>query len=330
MSISNSTISDSVFQYNVQKLNVSNATIERCKFQGLINDAAITGNLTKCQFEGLSDGITINGPLNDMTIQQDIKPTDAQYVQAENPSQLTSIQQLTIDKNVVPRLANSLHKECYVSIINPGSKKTFIVQVPTDDTNPSGVILMFFPGTLMNGQTLTDVIPKGYVLCDGGTYDGVTTPDLRGRFIRAAQDANDIGPTTNSDLITGSSGRKDSIQIKAENLPPHQHYFKLDNISVDISGLSISEYNYSYSDTISYSSYSGDVNSGSSEGSSYSGDSVGSGYDSIDINFTHSHILSGNAYVSGNATQDQSQETFQNNKINIEPEAYALVFIMKL
>jgi hypothetical protein len=33
---------------------------------------------------------------------------------------------------------------------------------------------------------LADVIPKGYVLCDGGTYDGVTTPDLRGRFIRAA------------------------------------------------------------------------------------------------------------------------------------------------
>lgn len=330
MSISNSTISDSVFQYNVQKLNVSNATIERCKFQGLINDATITGNLTKCQFEGLSNGITINGPLNDMTIQQDIKPTDAQYVQAENPSQLTAVQQLTIDKNVIPRLANSLHKECYVSIINPGSKKTFIVQVPTDDTNPSGVILMFFPGTLENGQTLADVIPKGYVLCDGGTYDGVTTPDLRGRFIRAAQDANDIGPTTNGDLTTGSSGRKDSIQIKAENLPPHQHYFKLDNISVDISGLSISEYNYSYSDTISYSSYSGDVNSGSSDGSSYSGDSVGSGSDNININFTHSHTLSGTASVSGNATQDQSQETFQNNKINIEPEAYALVFIMKL
>ena len=325
--ISNSTISNSVFQYNAQKLEISNATIERCQFQGLINDATITGNLTKCQFEGLSNGITINGPLNDMTIQVDITPNSAFYVQsAQNPSQLTDIQELIISTAVVPRLSETLHKDCYIATINPGNKVTFVVQIPTDDTNPSGIILMFYPGTIPEGKTLADVIPKGYALCDGNNG----TPNLEGRFIRAAISKEDVGYHNNSDLSVGDSGRKDSIQIKAENLPPHQHYFKLDNVSVDISGLSISEYSYSYSDTISYSSYSGDVNSGTSDGSSYSGDSVGSGSDNININFTHSHTLSGTAYVSGNATQDQSQETFQNNKICVEPESYALVFIMKL
>ena len=55
--------------------------MDRCSFKGLINNASISGNLTKCQFEGLSNGIVITGPLNDMTIQSDITPSSANYVQ---------------------------------------------------------------------------------------------------------------------------------------------------------------------------------------------------------------------------------------------------------
>ena len=82
--ISNSTITDTIFDYNITQLNVQDATIDRCSFKGLIDNASISGDLTRCQFEGLSNNISIEGPLYDMTIQQDITPSSANYVQDEN------------------------------------------------------------------------------------------------------------------------------------------------------------------------------------------------------------------------------------------------------
>ena len=326
--ISNSTITNTTFDYNVTQLNVQDATIDRCSFKGLINNASISGNLTKCQFEKLSEGIVINGPLNDMTIQIDITPSSAHYVQStEVLSQLIAIQQLSIDPQVVPRLAETLHKECFVNIVKPNDRDTFIVQLATDDTNPSGVILMFYPGVIQPPKTLQDVIPKGYAICDGSNG----TPDLRGRFIRAAVDENDVNHYENSDLVTGTSGRNDSIQIKEENLPPHKHYFKLVNVPIDTSGLTISTYNGTYEKTLPYITGATGVSVKEGDGSgAYSGDDVTTDSLRISIDFTHTHSFSGSATVSGDATQDQTQEVYPNNKICIEPNSYALVFIMKL
>ena len=92
---------------------------------------------------------------------------------------------------------------------------------------------MFYPGILEGGQTLKDVIPEGYAICDG-TTEGV--PDLRGRFIRSANSYDDVGEHDNSNLIQGESGRKDSIKIGEDNLPPHTHTFNVENT------LAISEY----------------------------------------------------------------------------------------
>lgn len=329
--ISNSTISNSTFNYNVQKLSVSNAIIDRCKFQGLINQATITGNLTKCQFEGLSDSIVINGPLNDMTIQVDITPTSAYYAQRSDiPTQYISIQQLQVDSVTIPRLAETLHKECYVNTI--GGRKVFIVQLGTDDNNPSGVIIMFYPGTIDPPKTLADVIPKGYVLCDGQEHNGVRTPNLQGRFIRAAVDENDVGPHDNSELTQQEgAGRYAYIQIHDYNLPSHTHVFNL-TADIDITGLSTDSQGQSYQESYNYvSGHSGtSVNAGT--GSSVdTGETISTTTGYINFDWTHSHSINGTASLTNiSLTQDTEQENYINNKINIEPNAYALVFIMKL
>lgn len=52
---------------------------------------------------------------------------------------------------------------------------------------PRGVIVMW-SGTLSS-------IPEGWALCDGGEYEGVTTPDLRESFVYGVSEGEDPGAT---------------------------------------------------------------------------------------------------------------------------------------
>ena len=260
----------------------------------------------------LSDNIEIgvaNGSLSDTTIQIDIYPSISQWVQSQNdPGVLISCDPLKVNTTNVPRLSITAHKECFVKTFNPGSKITFVVQSTSDGSIPSGTIIMFYPGTLQQEETLASKIPSGYAICDGTQG----TPDLRGRFIRMVDQVNntweEVGAKNNSDLSTGDSGRYDSIIIHDYNLPTHVH--TTGDMSV----------NYAYGSktiaipTIETTSVRVEP---SSTGSSYvSSVSVGSVAETI--TWDHTHTL----FQSINNTFD--------NKINIEPEAYALVFIMKL
>ena len=56
-----------------------------------------------------------------------------------------------------------------------------------DELLPPGVIVIW-SGTLAS-------IPSGWALCDGGEYEGVTTPDLRDSFVYGASNAEDPGAT---------------------------------------------------------------------------------------------------------------------------------------
>ena len=285
----NASMQYNTFNYDIIQLNIQNATIDRCLFKGIINNASISGNLTKCQFEGLSNGITITGPLNDMTIQQDITPNSANYVQDKDViTDYINIESLIISQQVVPRLVENLHKECFIDI--RGDKKVFIVQLSTDDNTPKGVIMMW-SGDINN-------VPAGYGICDGRTINGITTPNLSGRFIKMIDSNESVGPIDNQDLE--SDGK--SIKIKQENLPNHTH-----NIEVTVEQYSKSS-SYVSSNTNKY------VNEGQGD-SIYSGDNIS--IDNIDL--THSH----------NATAINI-DNYANTPINIQPNYYALIFIMKL
>ena len=293
--ISNSTITDTTFNYNVTKLNVQNATIDRCLFKGIINEASISGDLTRCQFEGLSKKIRIEGPLYDMTIQQDITPSSANHVQDKDIiTKFVPISPLIISNKVVPRLATNLHKECFIDI--RGDKYIFMVQLATDDNSPRGIIVMW-SGDANN-------IPKGYAICDGSKVDDIQTPNLSGRFIKmVGPNDKEIGAVDNPDLEKDGK----SIKIKENHLPKHKH-----NIEV-----TVEEYTGSRSYSYISSSSSEYVNEG--EGSSvYSGDNISTNTGTIDL--THSHT----------ATAVNNDNNYANDPINVSPNYYALIFLMKL
>lgn len=290
--ISNSTITDTTFKYNVTKLNVQDATIDRCLFKGIVNDASISGDLTRCQFEGLSNNISIEGPLYDMTIQQDITPTSANHVQDKDIiTKFVPISSLRISNKVVPRLATNLHKECFIDI--RGDMNIFMVQLATDDNSPRGIIVMW-SGDASN-------IPKGYAICDGSKVDDIQTPNLSGRFIKMVGPGESIGAVNNPDLE--SDGK--SIKIKEENLPNHKH-----NIEVTVDETELSAYNsYAYSSNTS-------VQEGEGGSTSVVGD-VSTGTSTTDL--THSHTA-----------RAENNDNYANKPINVQPNYYALIFLMKL
>ena len=65
----------------------------------------------------------------------------------------------------------------------------------------------------------TDVAPQGWVLCDGGTYGGLVTPDLRGRF-----------PKGVSDIIYAQTEGNSSVMLSSDNVPAHNHQISLDQM----------------------------------------------------------------------------------------------------
>lgn len=70
---------------------------------------------------------------------------------------------------------------------------------PANALVPAGVITMF-SGTL---------IPNGWAICDGGVYNGLQTPDLRGRFI--------VGMESNQGAVNGMG---QYIAVAASNQTP--------------------------------------------------------------------------------------------------------------
>lgn len=385
--IQNSIITDTTFDFNVIKLSIKDANIDKCQFKGKIENTSISEKVTKClfkgeienaqiskdisncQFEGLfgeeSNKIMITGYLNDMVIQQDITPSSAKYVQKlNNSSEYIEIASLEISSKVVPRLGKTLHKECFIDTRD--GKEVFIVQVPTDDNNPRGTILMFYPGILQEGQTLESIIPEGYAICDGKT-DGV--PDLRGRFIRMVgikdetEALEQYGEKNNDDLEKLGEYTR---QAYLKKVPAHTHSFKTysGNASINTSNFSIK-----YDKDIEYTLYA-NLNgiTTSKESTEYyklttsteasftinpSGYKNGESDKDILQEYVtttkHYHSLSGEIPIEGSINlpsiitegylsldlenfaleQDTEAENFQ-EAINIEPQAYALIFIMKL
>ena len=203
----------------------------------------------------------------------------------------------------------------------------------TQDTFLPGMIIMW------DGH---EVVPSGWAVCDGKEYDGLKTPDLRGKFIKASD--SEVGDLDSSHL---ENADKNEIKLKVDQLPqhshphlPHTHNYQKTEISVGSTSVNTSS-DGGASDWDSDSFSDSDTYSYNSEGSSTGSVSVsGSVYVSVSIP-DHSHsvnvptISSSSEIVDTGETTSKEDSaaaasTMQNNTIKIEPKAYALIFIIKL
>lgn len=345
----------------------TSAHLENCTFNGAIDGCTIEGTLNNCNFEGLAKdpndeygNLQIKGPLTGVTIQNDITPIAAKYVERETDvSSYIENYPFIVSQPKIPRLQTAGKKTCFIEIKNYNNDqnaKIFIVKTSNEDYSPSGIIVMF-SGLIAN-------IPAGWVVCDGNNG----TPDLRGRFIRAAVDNNDIGAKNNSDLETNGNGTR---QAYLKKVPIHTHYFNTLNTTysdaayIDASNLTFThDLSIDTSQlTVTVDEYQGNTNYYQTNKGS------GMGYFDLDLGkvgdtgtqlfntysslyFTHDHTasisssgndiigtitasgnLSTTASITLNETISQDTVTESNNfvsAVNVEPQAYALIFIMKL
>jgi len=153
---------------------------------------------------------------------------------------------------------------------------------------PSGIISMW------SGSIAT--IPATWALCDGGTYSGVTTPNLTDKFIVGA----------GSTYAPAATGGNNSITLSTANLPAHTHTFS-GGTSGNTTGISLSNTRTPLQ--------VGDVDRGTNS----SNFSIDNGQDVTLNDPGHSHSFSGTTAATGSGSS-----------IDIRPLYFALAYIMKL
>ena len=176
-----------------------------------------------------------------------------------------------------------------------------------------GMIMMF------NGKS---EIPEGWAICDGKEheYKGVTTvtPNLIGKFIKAAESS-------------GTIGGNNEITISASNLPEHSHPHTISGTRITID----ESENLSMKSSTAFVT---DVSFGTAQVSNSSGESFTEVISSITLTSENTHTTGGvhthtATVVEGTIADSKSTEQskqWDNIPINIEPEYYALIFIIKL
>jgi len=81
---------------------------------------------------------------------------------------------------------------------------------------PKGMIIIW-------SGSISD-IPAGWSLCDGGTYNGYLTPDLRGKFVLSAGQGGSLSDGTQlSTRNVGNDGGKEKVGLETEEMPRHSH-----------------------------------------------------------------------------------------------------------
>ena len=98
-----------------------------------------------------------------------------------------------------------------VQLVNPTANQDAATKFYVDTSIPIGGIIMW------SGAGVT--LPSNWKLCDGSAYNGITTPDLRGRFVLSS--GQRVGSTTNR--ITGATGGEETVTLSESQMPKHSH-----------------------------------------------------------------------------------------------------------
>ena len=175
-------------------------------------------------------------------------------------------------------------------------------------------------------------IPEGWAICDGKehTYDGVKTktPDLTNRFIKAVALTTSVGVGN-----VRNDGASNEFTLKEQHLPAHSHPHAAH--THEISGLTGTladsgdlTFNMpDYVENMSASAALATTSEGESEVITRVSYTNGSGT-VTGGNHTHTLTISGGSISQTASTE--AEKTWTNKSFKIEPNYYALIFIMKL
>ena len=220
-----------------------------------------------------------------------------------------------------------------VNLVNPTIAQDAATKSYVDTSIPVGGIIMW------SGTTGTS-LPSNWKLCDGSTYNGITTPDLRGRFVLSS--TTPTSANGNIALAGGLSTRNvnatggvETVTLLEGQMPSHSHSVSATTVS-----------NGSHNHTINDSGHRHWTGSGGGVRSSYSYqsgtyDTVGgpeggyfSDYNNLAYQYTNRNATTGITLdASGGHTHTVTvSETAKGSGQAHEnmPPFYVLAFIMRI
>ena len=98
------------------------------------------------------------------------------------------------------------------NLLDPSSSADAATKSYVDSSIPVGGIIMW------SGTTGTS-LPSNWKLCDGTTYNGIKTPDLRGRFVLSSGQGS--GGLTNRTV--DATGGVETVALTIAQMPQHKH-----------------------------------------------------------------------------------------------------------
>lgn len=94
-------------------------------------------------------------------------------------------------------------------------------------------------GAIMIWSGTDATVPSGWHICDGGTYGGLASPDLRDRFVIGAGGSYAVGDTAGPATWNGTIAPAGTVtvgdhQLTTAELPAHNHTFTSSSVIVFI------------------------------------------------------------------------------------------------
>jgi len=114
----------------------------------------------------------------------------------------------TVDNGLTANALTVQKTATVADLVVSGTAKT---SAGVDLGVPKGCILMW--------SGAADKIPAGWALCDGKVHDGVTTPNLCGRFIVG------VGTLDGATYAPGNIGGVQAVTLTTNQIPSHTHQF---------------------------------------------------------------------------------------------------------
>lgn len=103
---------------------------------------------------------------------------------------------------------------------SPSGHQSYIRRSALADMTFYGALLP--KGSIIMWSGSTDNIPEGFKLCKGGSFNHVTIPDLRGRFIVGYSDTD---TDTDYNHIGNTGGEKTHV-LNENEMPQHNHVYR--------------------------------------------------------------------------------------------------------